>query len=66
MLVCHPGGPGGSAAFFEDLGGVEPERTLILLNPRGTGGSGLPADPEAYGLEDYAQDLEDLRGHLGL
>jgi pimeloyl-ACP methyl ester carboxylesterase len=66
MIVCHPGGPGGSSAFFEDLGGVERERTLILLNPRGTGGSDLPADPEAYRLEDYADDLEELRAHLGL
>jgi len=62
-LVCHPGGPGVSAALFADLGGLDRERTLIQLNPRGVDGS----DPaETYELEDYAADLEQLREHLGL
>src|SRR6266511_2760164 len=58
-----PGGPGVSAALFADLGGLDRERTLIQLNPRGVDGS----DPaETYELEDYAADLEQLREHLGL
>jgi pimeloyl-ACP methyl ester carboxylesterase len=62
-LVCHPGGPGVSAAFFADLAGLDRDRTLIQLNPRGVDGS----DPaETYELEDYAADLEHLREHLGL
>jgi pimeloyl-ACP methyl ester carboxylesterase len=65
-LVCHPGGPGMSGAYFGDLPELAERRTLVLLDPRGTGGSDRPGDPEAYRLEDYARDLEELRRHLGL
>lgn len=62
-LVCHPGGPGGPVELFDDLGGLDRDRTLILLSPRGVDGS----DPAgSYELEDYAADLEELRAHLGL
>ena len=51
------------AAVFEDLAGLDRERTLVLLSPRGVEAS----DPaETYELEDYASDLEELRAHLGL
>jgi proline iminopeptidase len=66
MLVCHPGGPGFSALYFGDLAGLWERFTLILLNPRGTGASGRPADRRAYQIDDYVADLEELRGHLGL
>jgi pimeloyl-ACP methyl ester carboxylesterase len=62
-LICHPGGPGIPALIFDDLGGLDAERTLVLLNPRGVGGSDAA---DSYGLEDYAADLDDLRAHLGL
>ena len=65
-LVCHPGGPGLSAVYFGDLPELAAERTLLLLDPRGTGGSDRPADPTSYALEDYADDIETLREHLGL
>jgi pimeloyl-ACP methyl ester carboxylesterase len=65
-LVCHPGGPGCSSRYFGELPELEAERTLILLDPRGTGGSDRPADPSAYALEDYAADVEALREVLGL
>jgi pimeloyl-ACP methyl ester carboxylesterase len=65
-LVCHPGGPGFSSRYFADLGGLGADRTLILLNPRGTEGSDPPADPRAYETEDYAGDVEELRAHLAL
>lgn len=65
-LVCHPGGPGLSATCFGDLPELAAERTLLLLDPRGTGASDRPADPSAYDLEDYAADIEALRDHLGL
>jgi pimeloyl-ACP methyl ester carboxylesterase len=50
--------------YFGDLAGLDRERTLILLDPRGTGGSSRPADTRAYGFDDYANDLEELRTHL--
>ena len=66
VLVCHPGGPGFSSSYFGDLAGLWERFTLVLLNPRGTAGSGRPADPRAYQIEDYVADVEELREHLGL
>ena len=66
VLVCHGGGPGFSSLYLGDLAGLGDELELVLLDPRGTGGSAKPSDPRAYAIEDYVSDLEDLRGHLGL
>jgi proline iminopeptidase len=65
-LLCHPGGPGSSSAYYGDLPGLASQRTLILLDPRGTGASDPPADPAGYDLEDYADDVEAVRCHLGV
>jgi proline iminopeptidase len=65
-LVCHPGGPGFSSRYFADLAGLGASFTLILFDPRGTGGSDRPADARAYTTEDYVADLDELRAHLGL
>jgi proline-specific peptidase len=65
-LVCHPGGPGFSARYFGDLAGLGRDRTLVLLDPRGTGGSDPPADSRTYENADYAGDVDELRAHLGL
>jgi pimeloyl-ACP methyl ester carboxylesterase len=46
-LVCHPGGPGLTVLLLDDLGGLDRDRTLIQLSPRGVDDS----DPAAsYGL----------------
>src|SRR5262245_28305635 len=65
-LLCHPGGPGCSSAYFGDLALLAAQRTLVLLDPRGTGASDRPADPAAYDLEDYAADVETVREHFAL
>ena len=65
VLVCHPGGPGFSSSYFADLAGLWERFTLVMLNPRGTGGSDRPSDPRAYQIADYVADLQELRGHLG-
>ncbi|MDP9237511.1 MAG: alpha/beta hydrolase [Chloroflexota bacterium] len=65
-LVCHPGGPGFSALYLQDLGGLGHDFSLILLDPRGTGGSDRPTDARAYAIDDYVADVEELRLHLGL
>jgi pimeloyl-ACP methyl ester carboxylesterase len=63
LLVCHPGGPGGSAAEFRDFAGLDDTFDLVLLSPRGSAGSG-PADD--YRLASYVADVEMLREHLGV
>jgi proline iminopeptidase len=65
-LVCHPGGPGFSSLYLGELTGLGAELELVLLDPRGTGGSDRPADQRAYAFDDYVSDLEELRAHLGL
>ena len=65
-LLCHPGGPGGSAHYFGGLPELARERTVLLLDPRGTGNSDRPSNPHAYDLTDYATDVEAVREHLGL
>jgi proline iminopeptidase len=64
--VCHGGGPGFSALYLGNLGGLDSHLELVLPDPRGTGGSDRPADARAYTIDDYAADLEELRDHLGL
>lgn len=62
-LVCHPGGPGFAGAEVGDLGGLSATRTLVLLDPRGTGGSDKAP---GYSVDGYAADIDELRAHLGL
>ena len=65
-LICHGGGPGFSAFYFGELAGLGERLDLVLPDPRGTGGSDRPADVRAYDVEDYANDVEELREHLGV
>ncbi|MBY8878872.1 alpha/beta fold hydrolase [Actinacidiphila acidipaludis] len=65
LLVCLPGGPA-DAAYLGDLGGLSAHRRLVLLDPRGTGGSQVPADPSSYRCDRMVDDVEALRAHLGL
>ncbi|MCU1594489.1 MAG: alpha/beta hydrolase fold protein [Frankiales bacterium] len=65
-LVCVPGGPGRAVAYLEDLAGLSATRTLVLLDPRATGHSEVPADPSTLRFDRMGEDLEALREHLGL
>jgi proline iminopeptidase len=65
VLVCHGGGPGFSSLYLGDLAGLGDSFELVLLDPRGTGGSERPGDARAYLTEDYAADVDELRRHLG-
>jgi pimeloyl-ACP methyl ester carboxylesterase len=56
LLVCHAEGPGFSGATLGDLGGLGDR---VVLDPRGTGRSTVPAG--GYRQEDYIADLEELR-----
>ena len=63
LLVCHPGGPGGSAAEFRDFAGLADTFERVLLSPRGSIGSDAAGD---YSLTSYVADVEALREHLGV
>lgn len=65
-VVCLPGGPMQDSAYLGDLGGLSAHRQLVLLDPRGTGGSGTPADAASYRCDRLVGDVEALREHLGL
>jgi pimeloyl-ACP methyl ester carboxylesterase len=65
-LICVPGGPMQASAYLGDLGGLSAHRSLVLLDLRGTGESAVPADPTSYRCGRLVDDVEALRGHLGL
>ncbi|MEV5509961.1 alpha/beta fold hydrolase [Streptomyces orinoci] len=65
-LLCLPGGPMRASAYLGDLGGLSGHRRLVLLDLRGTGESGAPADPDTYRCDRQVADVEALRAHLGL
>jgi proline iminopeptidase len=63
LLACHPGGPGFDGPYLHDLGGLDQTRELLLVDPRGSGETGVA---DRYLIEDYVGDLEELREVLGL
>jgi pimeloyl-ACP methyl ester carboxylesterase len=63
LLVCQPGGPGRASRYLQDLGGLAATRTLLRLDSRGTGDSGKTND---LAMPYLADDLDDLRRHLGV
>ncbi|GLX16921.1 alpha/beta fold hydrolase [Streptomyces lavendulae] len=65
-LVCLPGGPMQDSAYLAGLDDLFPHRRLIRLDLRGTGASAVPADPASYRCDRLVDDVEALRGHLGL
>ena len=62
LLVCHPGGPGFAGDEFGDLAGLDDSFRLVLLDPRGTGGSDRAP---SYALAGDCDDLDDLLDGLG-
>ncbi len=65
-LVCLPGGPMLDAWYLGDLGGLSAAAELVLVDPRGTGRSGTPADLASCRCDRMVDDVEALREHLGL
>ncbi|WKK72862.1 alpha/beta fold hydrolase [Rathayibacter oskolensis] len=62
-LVVVPGGPGRHPDYLGTFAPVAGTRRVLVLHPRGVGGSaGVPARSFA----DLADDLEDLRRHLAV
>lgn len=65
-LVCLPGGPMLPSDYLGDLGGLAEDRSLALLDPRGTGASDRAAGAGTYRCDRMVDDLEAVRRHLGL
>jgi pimeloyl-ACP methyl ester carboxylesterase len=65
-VICVPGGPGRSSVYLDRLGGLDERYTLHLLDPRGAGESAMPSDATTLAYPSLADDIEDLRTHLGL
>lgn len=65
-LVCLPGGPGRAVEYLGEFGGLDESHQLILLDPRGVGGSANPTDPATLRVDRLVDDVEALRVHLGL
>lgn len=65
-LLCLPGGPGRASAYLGDLGGLDSDRTLLLLDSRGSGRSELPADRASLQFTRLPDDVEDVRADLNL
>jgi pimeloyl-ACP methyl ester carboxylesterase len=65
-VVCLPGGPGRSADYLGDLGGLAADRRLVLFDPRGTGSSAVPAGLDTMRADRLVDDVEALRLHLGM
>ncbi|MEU3055844.1 alpha/beta fold hydrolase [Streptomyces griseus] len=61
-LICLPGGPT-DAGYLGDLGGLAGHRRLILLDPRGTGGSARPEEAASYRCDRQVGDAEARRHH---
>ena len=64
LVVCH-GGPSTTHEYLVgDLADLETQATLIFLDYRGSGSSSA-APPETYTFERLADDVDELRRHLG-
>ena len=67
-LLMLAGGPGMDAGYMLPLADhFSRHHRVILLDQRGTGASGRPPlAPENYNLELYVEDIEAVRGALGV
>ena len=64
-LICHPGGPGMSGAYFGDMCGLGSDDLRVVLSIREAPEPRIHPR-RRYELEDYAADLEQLREQLGV
>jgi proline-specific peptidase len=67
VLMVQPSGWGIGAGLYEyTFGLLENHFTLIYHDPRGSGRSETPADPQEMNVGAFVEDLESLREHLEL
>jgi pimeloyl-ACP methyl ester carboxylesterase len=68
VIVAHSVGWGAPAVYLRNGFGrkLESEHKLVYFTPRGNGRSGRPSDETAMSSRAMAEDIEQLRQHLGL
>lgn len=64
-LFPTPGWGASSDLYFCTLQPLERNWTMVYLDTRGSGRSERTSQPEAYRLEHFISDLEELRAYLG-
>ena len=66
VVVVHHGGPGNDHSYFRPwIDALAEVAQLVFVDQRGSGRSGR-APVETYTIEQNADDVEELRKHLGL
>lgn len=65
-VIALAGGAARHPVYLGDLAGLAGRRRLIVPHLRGVGLSPLPEDPARASWWEQAEDVECLRGHLGL
>lgn len=66
LVVQAPGWGIGSGFYQQTLQALERECTVVYYDPRGSGRSQVPADPDDINVGAIVADLDALRAHLGL
>lgn len=66
LLVPTPGWGPSVDMYMKSLTPLEKDFSLIYLDTRGAGRSDPPAKSSGYAFANFLDDLERLRGHLGL
>ena len=65
-LIVLAGGAAEHPSYLGDLAGLSSRRRLVVPHLRGVGNSPAPSRAEAGSYWRQAEDVESLRGHLGL
>ncbi|WP_043545786.1 alpha/beta fold hydrolase [Salinispora arenicola] len=64
-VVCLAGGPGRASAYMSGITACLPGRTVVRLDSRGTGDSGVPVDPATFRATAAVRDVAALLDHVG-
>jgi pimeloyl-ACP methyl ester carboxylesterase len=66
-LLCLHGGPGSTHNYFEPLEELAAEgRRVVVYDQLGCGNSDRPDDPDLWTLELFLDEVQTVRGELGL
>ena len=66
LFVMAPGWGIGSTYLQRGLAELEKTRTIVYIDPRGSGQSTRPFDPAHMSTSQMADDIDELRRYLGL